>query len=562
VNHLFVMLGIESWKPILAALVLPPVPFLLLILIGARLLLPRRGLGWLLIFFSVVMLWLSACSGAARVLGQLLLQPPAAMSFDRVRELKAEVQAKKPVAIVVLGAGVEPFAPEYGVSSLQYPSLERLRYGLWLARETGAPSPSAAASAGGRPTRRPRPRSRPRSPPTNSRCRSSGRRTIRATPARTRRARWRCSSRGHRPHRPRHPRLSTCRARCAPFTEAAGQRQSRSSRRPMGQARRHRSRRRSSGCRARAASARCADAARAARQGRGGLRCAGPDGCAWHGSSDRALPRADGETTRSTTPNDGPLQGPEEPSIPKAPRSCHSVLVASARAASSAGDSSRSESRSSPRALRLVTTPRRPAPFYRSLGEPATQSLEVRAEAGARLEWLPLETLAYSGCIGENRARFALAPGAEMIGWDVTALGLPASDQPFVADASPSRSSCPAAGSTAARSRATRRRCSIRRSAGPASGRSRRSGSAPARRCMPTVARALLEAARAACDAHPLASRAGCSAVDPGVIVLRVLARGSSRRWMPPARRGSRRRLAAARRGPARGPRRPRVWRT
>jgi len=151
VNSLFVMLGIESWKPVVAALVLPPVPFFLLILIGARLLLPRRGLGWLLIFISVVMLWLTACSGAARALGQLFLQPPAAMSFDRVRELRAEVQAKKPVAIVVLGGGVEPFAPEYGVSSLQYPSLERLRYGLWLARETGAPVAFSGGVGWGQP---------------------------------------------------------------------------------------------------------------------------------------------------------------------------------------------------------------------------------------------------------------------------------------------------------------------------------------------------------------------------------------------------------------------------
>jgi uncharacterized SAM-binding protein YcdF (DUF218 family) len=139
VNSLFVMLGIESWKPLIGALLLPPVPFLLLTLIGARLLLPRRGLGWLLIVVSVVLLWLSTCTGAARGLGQLFLQPPAAMSFDRVRELRAEVAARKQVAIVILGAGVEPFAPEYGISSLQYPSLERLRYGLWLARETGAP---------------------------------------------------------------------------------------------------------------------------------------------------------------------------------------------------------------------------------------------------------------------------------------------------------------------------------------------------------------------------------------------------------------------------------------
>jgi len=108
-------------------------------LIGARLLLPRRGLGWLVIVVSVALLWLSACAGAARMLGQLLLPPPAALSFDRVRELRADVAAKKPLAIVVLGAGSEPFAPEYGVSSLQPPSLERLRYGVWLAAQTGAP---------------------------------------------------------------------------------------------------------------------------------------------------------------------------------------------------------------------------------------------------------------------------------------------------------------------------------------------------------------------------------------------------------------------------------------
>jgi len=139
VNNLFVSLGIESWKPVLGALLLPPVPFLVLTLLGARLLLPRRGLGWLLILTSVALMWLSACTGAARGVAQMLLPPATALSFDRVRELRTEVQAKRPVAIVVLGAGVEPFAPEYGVSSLQDESMARLRYGLWLARQTGAP---------------------------------------------------------------------------------------------------------------------------------------------------------------------------------------------------------------------------------------------------------------------------------------------------------------------------------------------------------------------------------------------------------------------------------------
>jgi len=139
VNSFLAMHGIESWKPVITALILQPIPFLLLTLIGARLLLPRRGLGWLVIVFSVAMLWLSACSGAARAVSQFLLTPPAALSFDRVRELRAEAAAKKTLAIVILGGGAEAFAPEYGVSSLQSPSLERLRYGIWLAKQVEAP---------------------------------------------------------------------------------------------------------------------------------------------------------------------------------------------------------------------------------------------------------------------------------------------------------------------------------------------------------------------------------------------------------------------------------------
>jgi uncharacterized SAM-binding protein YcdF (DUF218 family) len=138
-NSLFVFLGIESWKPVLTALVLPPVPLLLLALVGARLMLPRRGLGWFLIVVSVALLWLSACMGMGHVLTEFALHPPAAMSAARIAELKAEVRAKRPVAIVILGGGLEPLAREYGMSSLTNTSMARLRYGLWLSHETGAP---------------------------------------------------------------------------------------------------------------------------------------------------------------------------------------------------------------------------------------------------------------------------------------------------------------------------------------------------------------------------------------------------------------------------------------
>lgn len=138
-NGLLTLLGIESWKPVVSALVMPPVPLFLLLLIGARLILPRRGLGWFVILMSLIGLWLSATTGTAQLLTQFVLKPPVAYSADAIAELKAAVKAKQPVAIVVLGAAAEPLAPEYGISNLTPLSLERLRYGLWLSRETGAP---------------------------------------------------------------------------------------------------------------------------------------------------------------------------------------------------------------------------------------------------------------------------------------------------------------------------------------------------------------------------------------------------------------------------------------
>ncbi len=79
----------------------------------------------------------------------------------------------------------------------------------------------------------------------------------------------------------------------------------------------------------------------------------------------------------------------------------------------------------------LITTPGATR-FYKSAHERAVQAVHARLAEGARLEWLPLEALAYNQCRAENRAVFELAPGAELLGWDITALGLPAADLPFV----------------------------------------------------------------------------------------------------------------------------------
>lgn len=78
----------------------------------------------------------------------------------------------------------------------------------------------------------------------------------------------------------------------------------------------------------------------------------------------------------------------------------------------------------------LITTPGA-SRFYRSDGQTALQKTHVRVQADARLEWLPLEAICYSACLAENRLTMELAPGAELMGWDVTALGLPLANLPF-----------------------------------------------------------------------------------------------------------------------------------
>ncbi len=80
----------------------------------------------------------------------------------------------------------------------------------------------------------------------------------------------------------------------------------------------------------------------------------------------------------------------------------------------------------------VVTTPGATR-FYRSAGAPASQQVQAWLAAGARLEWLPQETIAHSGCLAVNDARFTLDPGAEMIGWELLALGAPAADESFAA---------------------------------------------------------------------------------------------------------------------------------
>jgi urease accessory protein len=79
----------------------------------------------------------------------------------------------------------------------------------------------------------------------------------------------------------------------------------------------------------------------------------------------------------------------------------------------------------------LITTPGATR-FYGSDAKTALQQVHARLHEGASLEWLPLEALAYNGCQAHNEVVFKLDAGSRLMAWDVTALGLPHADQPFL----------------------------------------------------------------------------------------------------------------------------------
>ncbi|GIX23454.1 MULTISPECIES: YdcF family protein [Caldimonas] len=135
--------SLAPYLPYVLALVLPPGAFIVLLLIGLRQLRPRRGLGIALVLLACAGLWLGSTTGWAWITQSFVLRVPPALGPLDLDELKtqAKAQGKAPpsVAIVVLGGGLVPRSPDYRLSDLSDTGLQRLRYGLWLARQTGLP---------------------------------------------------------------------------------------------------------------------------------------------------------------------------------------------------------------------------------------------------------------------------------------------------------------------------------------------------------------------------------------------------------------------------------------
>ena len=126
-------------RALLTLLVLPPFPMLILIIIGTLLVRRKPGWSWALLGLGVVSLWLACTEVAAQWLSLHLLHVPPPLSEAQLKTLRARQAASHDMAVLVLGGGATPWAPEYERAELKPLSVERLRYGVWLSRQIGAP---------------------------------------------------------------------------------------------------------------------------------------------------------------------------------------------------------------------------------------------------------------------------------------------------------------------------------------------------------------------------------------------------------------------------------------
>lgn len=148
----------------------------------------------------------------------------------------------------------------------------------------------------------------------------------------------------------------------------------------------------------------------------------------WHASLDLNY-TLESERCVARHRHEGPLRILQS-LYPEGHRICHNVLV-HPPSGLVGGDTLDIRIQVGSGAHGLVTTPGATR-FYRSEGLTATQRVHARLQEHARLEWLPLEGLAYNGCMALNQAVFELSPHAQLMAWDVTALGLPLAQQAFL----------------------------------------------------------------------------------------------------------------------------------
>ncbi|MEG3440287.1 urease accessory protein UreD [Pannus brasiliensis CCIBt3594] len=120
----------------------------------------------------------------------------------------------------------------------------------------------------------------------------------------------------------------------------------------------------------------------------------------------------------------------QRPFYPEGDAVCHTVILHTAGGIVG-GDLLDTRIHLQPSSNALITTASA-SKLYRSNGQTARQSIEVKIEAGASLEWLPQESIVFDGARFQQDMKIELAPDASWLGWEITRFGRSARGERFL----------------------------------------------------------------------------------------------------------------------------------
>lgn len=127
----------------------------------------------------------------------------------------------------------------------------------------------------------------------------------------------------------------------------------------------------------------------------------------------------------------GPL-AVQQPLFPEGPAVCHVYLLHPPGGLVS-GDDLHIQVDVEPGAHALLTTPASTKVYRRRPGAgPARQVQQLHVAAGARLEWLPQDTIVFQDAAVELGTRVELSGDAGFVGWEIVCLGRPAAGDRFI----------------------------------------------------------------------------------------------------------------------------------
>jgi urease accessory protein len=149
----------------------------------------------------------------------------------------------------------------------------------------------------------------------------------------------------------------------------------------------------------------------------------------WRARLQLGFERRAGRTVCHRRLHSGPLRV-QRPFYPEGDEVCH-VYVLHPPGGVVGGDQLEISVEVGESAAALLTTPAA-GKFYRSAGRMARQSQHLHVAAGATLEWLPQENIAFDGACVTTTTQVALAGDARFIGWEILCLGRPGAGERYV----------------------------------------------------------------------------------------------------------------------------------